>query len=177
MKRRIRLGEPLKPREQITFDALSKRWFKGLNSVRPSTKQDYDKALRRLKPFFGTMLVSAITRRDIDDVISAFAVKYAPSTTRKTIVILKMVLRVAVDWDYLDAVPTGATKLPLPKLRRRTWTPLTKAEVDRLVASAPEYWRPFYLFLVTTGARRAEAWGVTLADLDVERGRSTSADS
>jgi len=52
-KRRLRLGEPAKPapaREEITFDSLGKRWHKGLVSVRPSTRKDYDKALRRLKP-------------------------------------------------------------------------------------------------------------------------------
>ncbi len=170
MKRRMLLGEPLKPREQITFDALAKRWLAGLTSVRPATKTDYDKAIRRLKPFFGPMFVTAITRREIDAAIASLSARYSPSTTRKTITIMKSMLRVAVDWGYIDSLPTGATKLPLPKLRKRVWRPLTRQEVDRLLACAPDYWRPFYLFLLTTGTRRAEAWGVTLADLDLDAG-------
>lgn len=170
MKRRIRLGERLKPREQVTFDALAKRWLNGLNSVRPSTRRDYEKALRRLRPFVGSKLVSAITRRDIDEAISAFSCRYAPSTTRKTIVVMKMVLRVAIDWDFIDAMPTGATRLPLPKIRKRVWRPLTKDQVATLLDCAPEYWRPFYLFLLTTGCRRAEAWGLIAEDLDLATG-------
>lgn len=170
MKRRIRLGERLKPREQITFDALAKRWMQGLNSVRPSTKRDYDKAIRRLRPFIGSTLVASITRRDIDEAISDLAGRYAPSTTRKTIVVMKMILRVAVDWDFIDALPTGSTRLPLPKMRKRVWHPLTKDQVNALLAAAPEYWAPFYLFLLTSGCRRAEAWGVVDADLDLDAG-------
>jgi integrase len=39
--------------------------------------------------------------------------------------------------------------------------------VDNLVACAPDYWRPLYLLLLTTGLRRAEALGLTVRDLDL----------
>ena len=79
-KRRLRLGESIKPvpsREEMTFDALAKRWHKGLVSVRPSTKSDYDKALRRIKPLLGSSVVSAITRRNVGRKTTNFWSKFA----------------------------------------------------------------------------------------------------
>jgi integrase len=166
-KRRLRLGERLKPREVITFEGLARQWRKSLVSVRPSTEQDYEKALRRLYPLIGSTSVAALTRRDIDRVVTSLSPRYAASTVRKTVVVLKMVLRMAVDHDYLDKMPTGGSRLSLPKTRKRTFEPLSRAQVDNLVACAPDYWRPLYLLLLTTGLRRAEALGLTVRDLDL----------
>lgn len=173
-KRRLRLGESLKPapaREEISFDTLSKRWHKGLVSVRPSTKTDYDKALRRIKPYLGSRLVSAITRRDVDEMISGLSDRYAPSTVRKTVVVFKMVMRMAVDHDHTDKMPTGGSRLALPRMRKRTFEPLTAEQVKLLIESVqPEYWQPFVRLLLTSGLRRAEAWGLRVQDLDLEKG-------
>lgn len=169
-KRNLKLGAPIKPREQITFDELTRKWMAGLTALRPMTIKDYRNAIDRMKPLLGSKYVSSITRRDIDGLIATLAAKYAPSTTRKTVVILKMILRSAVDWDYLGKEPTEGARLSLPKTKRRVFEPLSREQVDRLIACAPEYWQPFYRFLLTSGVRRAEAWGVTTADLDLERG-------
>jgi integrase len=169
-KRRIRLGERVVRREEITVDELAKRWKRNLVSLRPATLEDYDKALRRLHPLIGSKLVSTLQRRDIDNVIALLSADYAASTVRKTVVILKMVLRVGVDHEYLDRMPVGGTRLALPKVRKRSFDPLSREQVDRLVSCAPEYWRPFYLLLLTTGLRRAEAFGLTGDDLDLQQG-------
>lgn len=172
-KVRLGMGEPITPpriREEITFDRLAERWISGLSNVRPSTREDYRKAIRRLKPLIGTMLVSNITRRDIDAAISVLAGHYAASTTRKTLTVAKMVFRVAIDWNYVDRMPTGGTRLPLPKVRKRTFRPLTQDEVLRLLDSAPKEWRVFYLLLLTSGMRRGEALGIRVCDLDLQNG-------
>ena len=44
-KRRLRLGERLRPRQEITFNEMSREWLQTLVSVRPSTIADYDKAV------------------------------------------------------------------------------------------------------------------------------------
>lgn len=172
-KRRLRLGEPAKPtaaREEVRFDVLANRWIKGLSSVRPSTREDYRKAIRRLKPYLGAKPIASITRRDVDEAISALSLAYAPSTTRKTITIAKMVFRVAIDWNLIDRMPTLGTRLSLPKMHKRNFRPLTREQVTTLLDSAPPEWRVFYLLLVTTGLRRAEAWGLTTSDLDLDAG-------
>jgi integrase len=141
-----------------------------LVSVRPSTKTDYDKALRRICPVVGSKLVSEITRRDVDGLISVLSMKYAPSTTRKSIVIFKMVMRMGVDHDYLDKLPLGGTKLSLPKIRKRVFEPLSREQVKTLIGCTPDYWKPLVRLLITSGLRRSEAWGLRVQDLDVSRG-------
>lgn len=172
-KRRLHFGEPIKPappREEVTFTTLSRRWYKTLVSVRPSTRLDYDKTLRRLRPLIGSKLVSEITRRDVDEMIVDLSQRYAPSTVRKTIVTFKMVLRMGIDHGHLDKLPTGGSKLALPKVRRRVFEPLSPEQVKALVDNAPPYWQPFVRLLLTSGLRRAEAWGLRVQDLDLERG-------
>jgi integrase len=169
-KRRLRLGERVTRREEITFADLTKRWQAKLVSVRPSTVQDYDKALRRLRPLIGSKTVSSLTRRDVDGVITSLSAHYAASTVRKTVVVMKMVLRMGVDHNYIDKLPIGGSRLVLPKVRKRSFQPLSRLQVDTLVASAPDYWRPLYLVLLSTGVRRAEALGIMTSDLDLEAG-------
>ena len=172
-RRRIRFGEPMRPapaREEITFTALSSRWYKGLVSVRPATRVDYDKALRRLRPIIGNKLVSEVTRRDVDELISQLAQRYAPSTVRKSVTIMKMVFRMGVDHGHLDKLPTGGSRLSMPKTHKRTFEPLSAEQVKRLIDCTPEFDKPFVRLLITGGLRRAEAWGLRVQDLDLARG-------
>lgn len=167
---RVRLGEHPKEPKNVTFDQLSKRWLAGLHTVRPATREDYRKALRRASPLLGRKMLRAITRRDIDELISLLAASYSPCTVRKTLIIVKTMLRRAIDWDLLDRLPTGGSRLNLPKVPKRKYDPLTQDQVSRLLAAAPEYYRPFYLLLLTSGLRRAEAFGLTTPDLDLNAG-------
>ncbi len=172
-KKRLRTGEAARPRparEQISFDALSQRWLEGLSSVKPSTHEDYLKAIRRLKPYIGKKFVGDVTRMDIDQAVSGLSLSYSASTVRKTITIAKMVFKVAIDWDMIDRLPTRRTRLALPKVRKRLFRPLTPQEVAKLIASAPVEWRVFYLLLVTTGLRRSEGWGLVVSDFDLDAG-------
>jgi integrase len=168
-KRRLKLGErPV--REEILFSDLATRWLKGRTTIRSTTKEDYRQALSRVKPYLAKKLVSEVCRRDFDAIIGGLSDHYAACTVRKTIVILKMVLRSAIDWGYIEYMPAGASRLALPKTRRRSFAPLEPTDVRRLIASAPEYWRPWLLTSVTTGLRRGEMFGLTWAAVDLERG-------
>jgi len=168
-KRRFRLGErPV--RQEVLFADLAKRWLVSQTAVRASTRDDYRKALNRVKPYLDKKLVSEICRRDFDSIIAMLSERYAPSTVRKTIVVLKLVFRSAIDWDFIDVMPTGASRLALPKAHRRSFVPLEPADVRRLIACAPEYWRPWFLTAVSTGLRRGEMFGLTWSAVDLERG-------
>lgn len=172
-KRRLRLGEAVKPepmREDVTFDKLAATWLGTLTQVRPSTREDYLKAIRRLAPTIGRMKVSAIDRHEIDMVIAGLSTRYAPSTVRKTMTIMKMIFRIAIDWGYIDRMPTGGSRLSLPKVKKRRFDPLSQEEVKRLIDCAPPCWRTWFLFMLTSGLRRAESFGLQAGDLDLEGG-------
>lgn len=167
---RVRMGERPKEPKNITFDELAKRWLAELHTVRPATREDYRKALRRVSPLLGSKMLRAINRRDIDELVSSLSAQYSACTVRKTLIIVKTMLRRAIDWDLLDRLPTGGSRLNLPRIPKRKYDPLTQDQVSRLLEAAPEYWRPFYLLLLTSGLRRAEAFGLTTRDLDLEGG-------
>lgn len=168
-KRRLILGErPV--REEIVFSDLARKWLASRSGVRQSTRDDYRVCLQHVLPRLGGLLVSDIGRRDVDELISELTLRYAPNTVRKTIVVLKMVLRSAVDWEYIDRIPVGESRLSLPKVPRRQFRPLEPAEVRRLIDAAPEYWRPCFITAVTTGVRRGELFGLTWSDVDLHRG-------
>lgn len=170
-KRRLRLGEtakPKPPREELTFDSLSRRWLASRVNIRRSTRVDYEQCLRRLRPYFGKMIVSEITRRDADLAVAGLAAEYSPSTCRKAFVIFSMVMRAGIAWGHLDSLPTSGQRLALPKIRRRRFEPLTPEQVNLLVDSAPAYWSAAVLLLFTVAPRRAELFGITVDDLDLE---------
>lgn len=171
--RRLRLGEPLKPvapREEITFDQMSRRWLASLVSVRPSTVNDYTKAVARLRGLIGGRYLSSLTRRDIDEAIVELTQRYSPSTVRKSVTILKMILGTAVDHDYLEKTPVGEGRLNLPKLKKRVFEPLTAEQVRSLIECTPTYWQPFVRLLLTSGLRGSEARGLRVQDLDLDAG-------
>jgi len=168
-KRRLKLGErPV--RQEILFSDLAKRWLDGHTGVRQTTKHDYSKALARVTPFLAKRLVSEVCRRDFDHMITELSGRYAPSTVRTTIIVLKMVFRSAIDWGYIDTMPTGGSRLALPKIRKRVFVPLEPADVRRLIECAPDYWKPWFLTAVTTGLRRGEMFGLTWSAVDLDRG-------
>lgn len=169
-KLRRAVGDEPQRREEISFEALAGRWSTTLVHVRPSTREDYRKAIRRVSPYLGRKLVSEIERRDFDELIVGLSTRYSARTVRKTVTITKMVFRFAIDWGYVDSLPTGGSRLNLPRVRKRRFDPLTKEEVRRLIECAPDYWKPWYLFMLTTGARRSESFGLQACDLDLDHG-------
>lgn len=172
-KRRLRLGEPLKPkppREEVTFDVLGERWLASRANIRRNTRVDYRQSLRRLHPFVGGLLVTDITRKEVDQAITGLSARYSPSTVRKAMIIFSMVMKTGLSWGHLDRLPTSGQKLALPKIRHRPFEPLTPEQVSHFIDCAPEYWRPAMLLLFTAGTRRSELLGARVVDLDLEAG-------
>lgn len=175
-RRRLKMGEPAKPkpqREEVTFTELGRRWLASRVNIRRSTRVDYDNAIRRLRPSIGKKHVSEITRKDVDELVATLAGRYSPSTCRKTMAVFTMIMKTGVAWGHLDALPTYGQRLALPKVRKRRFEPLSPDEVNRLVDSFPPYWQPAVIVLFTVGTRRAELFGLTLDDLDLEAGTVT----
>jgi integrase len=175
-KRRLRLGEPLKPkpsREEITFDELGKRWLSSRQNIRQTTRVDYEQSLRRLKPYFGKKVVSEITRKNVDAAVADLSAGFAPSTCRKAMTIFAMVMKTGVAWGHLDSLPVFGQRLALPRVRRNHFEPLTPEQVNHLVDAAPEYWKAAVLVLFTVAPRRAELFGIRLRDVDLTAGTIT----
>jgi integrase len=165
LERQIRLGYPVAERKEIGFTDLYRRWLDTL-TVRPNTMADYENSGRHLCAFFRNYPASQITKEDVQRLV-AWAVRsgLGPYAVRK------MVMKVAVDWGYVQSSPTAGGVANLPALPRKRIQPLEPDEIRALIAAADPYWRTFLLLVVSTGLRRAEAFGLTLDDVDLRASR------
>jgi integrase len=78
----------------------------------------------------------------------------APKTVNNIIALLKQMLKTAVDWGYLTAVPlTGVKKLRRPRRDAPLWTP---TEIRTFLFEAPEEWAAVWLVGIFTGLRPGE---------------------
>ncbi|GAB3211392.1 site-specific integrase [Nocardia tengchongensis] len=128
----------------------------------------------------------AMVRNDFDETISALPVTaitdavvacwiqglVASGASGKTVAnkhgFLSAALAVATIRKIIPANPCAATRLPRANAPRMTF--LEVDEFRAILDAMPERWRPFTLFLVTSGARFSEAAALTVGDVNVRAG-------
>jgi len=82
--------------------------------------------------------------------------------------VTRNVLRVAVERRYIAANPCDAVRLPKKgEGRNIEISPLTHAEVRKLVAALPEHWRLPVLLDTYTGLRAGELWALRRKDVSL----------
>jgi integrase len=169
-KRTIRLGELPAERKDIGFGDLLDRWLSTL-TVRASTREEYKYAGVILRRYFKNRPVSSIDRELVEHFVAwVVEKKYSVRYVRKLKTRLAQVLKVGVDWGYLKTNPAAGKVNNLPKEPKSKIMPLEPDQVRSLLRAAPEYHRPLFLVLVSTGLRRSEAFGLTWNNVDLERG-------
>jgi len=154
--------------EQIRFEAFAEQWLRDYAAVqvKPSTLLNYESMMRSsLVPFFGDRPLSTIRTADVQRYVSermASGVKAA--TVQKALVMLKGMLKQAVQWDYLRENPAQAVKAP-----RREHTEmdfLIPAEIHALLGALDDHWRPLFLTATLTGMRLGELLALQWSDID-----------
>lgn len=156
------------PENRSFADAVSAfQKTKAITHLKPSTRASYTEVLDRLlMPRFKGCDLDAITytvaaELDADLVRS----KLAPSTRRNVLVVLRSVLRSAVDMQLLERMP----ELPkLPKVGRTILRVLSSAQVDELLRVAPPASRLAFSLAAYAGLRGGEIRGLTWNDVDLD---------
>lgn len=105
--------------------------------------------------------------------------KMRVETIRKHGACLKLALKLAVEWGYLDAAPI----VKLPKAPKEKPQPMPLETFAKIYAAcdsarhpkdcgipAPDWWRALLVLLSTTGLRIAEALELTWADVNLDDG-------
>lgn len=154
--------------EEITFSAFAEQWLRDYArvQVKPSTLLNYRSMMQSsLIPFFGNRKLSSIRTADVQRYVSgrmASGVKAA--TVQKALIMLKGMLKQAVQWDYLRENPALAVKAP-----RREHTEmdcLTPAEIHVFLAALDDQWQPLFLTAILTGMRLGELLALMWSDID-----------
>ena len=122
---------------------------------------------KHLVPFFGSYAVKDITPELVQRFVSASAV--GPKTTANICITLQSLWRTARAWGYvtLPNIMEGVVLSPVKRVQRFFFS---GAELRQILKAASEPYRTFYGLLAETGVRVGELCGLSLADLDLERG-------
>ena len=134
----------------------------------PRKQQDYNTLLflRWLDPHLGHLNISEIDRealRQVRDAKMAEGVK--PRTVNAYLQQIRLVLRAAHEWGWLDRLPKF-TMLEEPK-RRERW--LTSDEKERLFAELPDHLIPVVRFALATGLRMSNITQMQWSQIDLQR--------
>ncbi len=128
-------------------------------------------------PTLGDKPIAAITRQEVRTFLRAI---YDPqtkvgkaATARQCIEVLKAIFNWGVEEELLLRNPLGR-KLGR-NLRKKCWhaEPLSVADVCKLIACAPSYWKAFILTAALTGLRWGELVALTAKDINLRSRSST----
>lgn len=137
----------------------------------PSTLEREKYTMRILIRTFGKMKLTTITRLDIDRHIQQRRKEVAPASINRELSLLKNMLKMAVQWEYLDKSPARDVKAIREPPGRVKW--LSEAERERLLdackRSANAMLYEIVLVALLTGMRKGEMQRLTWDDVDFEK--------
>lgn len=174
--------------QTMRFGEFAKEWLRRKSArVKPKTLESYEDCLdHHLLPAFGEKHLGAITRPDIEEYLAARSqagtrrgqkgkqVPLAARTINKTLTVLKMICKDAVEQRALTSNPSAGVKQvrDLSREDGDAMRILQPEEIDRLLQAADEEpYRTLYLLAVHTGLRRGELLGLHWGDTDLQARR------
>lgn len=143
-----------------------------LTGVDRRTRDDYQAVARRSwLPILGRYPVDALTRGHIARWVNHEDGRVSPKTIKNAHSVLSAVLETAVREGLIPLNPARGLRLPRTgeqDVEENRY--LTHAEFDRLLATTPDYWRPFVILLFGTGLRFSEATALQVQDINPDAG-------
>lgn len=122
----------------------------------------------QLVPFFRGKLAT-IRRADVQRYVTERSAKVSAGTASKELVVVKHLLRLAVEWEIIPFNPAQGVKGPkVPPGRIRYLQP---TELRALLEACPDWLRAIVALAVSTGMRRGEILGLRWLDVDMANHR------
>lgn len=157
-----------RPTPTAKFSDFAEKWERVLSQFGESTAINYRTHIKKhLVPFLGSYALKDITPELVQRFVSVSPV--GPKTTANICIALQSLWRTARAWGYvtLADIMEGVVLPPVKRVQRFFFS---GAELQRVLQVALEPYRTFYGLLAETGVRVGELCGLTLDDLDLERG-------
>ena len=156
-------------RKVPTFYEIGQEFLEREQAVwAPSTFRFYKDILHcHLYREFGDTKVTAINVGQIAKFRAKLAKRVSPSRTNRILELLRYVLNLCVDEEYIPSNPAyKVKKLPQPK---PDINPLRLGELKKVLEHIDSHYRPLYTCLAWTGVRPNELLALRWSDLDFVR--------
>lgn len=163
-RRQDRASDDYVPTLAERFDAH----LESLTGVTERTPMDYaDIARRTFLPAFGDLPLDAIDRAEVAKLINGMdRAGKAAKTIANAHGLLSSIFKAAIRDGLVDKNPCEAMRLPRTgEHELEDMRPLTRDEYDRLLAAAPDQWKPLIAFLFGSGLRWSEATAITVGHI------------
>jgi integrase len=157
-----------RPRPTARFADFARKWEKDvLSQYGESTAINYRTHIRKhLVPFLGEYAMKDVNPELVQHFVSCSAV--SPKTTRSICITLQSMWATAKAWRYVAHDVMEGVVLPDSKRRQRYFA--SQQQIQLIIAAAKEPYRTFYGLAAETGLRPGELCGLTVDDLNLERG-------
>jgi integrase len=152
-----------------TVSDFAESWWKTRTAYRPSTRvRDREALDRDVLPFFRDAQLGHLDRADVQEWIEQLSQRLAPSTVRRTYVVLDQLLDGAVARGIIAASP--AKGVQLPRIIRTEAHFLTPVELERLASAIQPRYRAMVLVMAWGTLRIGEASGLRRSDVNFNSG-------
>ena len=157
-----------RPRPTAKFVDFARNWEqKVLSQYGDSTAINYRTHIRKhLVPFFGEYPMKDLNPEMVQQFISSSAA--SAKTTRNICITLQSMWTTAKAWGYVSHNLMEGVVLPDVKRVHRFF--LSQREIQLILAKAKEPYRTWYGLAAEAGLRAGELCGLTVDDIDLERG-------
>lgn len=169
-KRRGEAGQSLADRESRSLRSLGALFQeRHVASLRPSTREDYDRVVRRMAELWGDRACDEVSRADLIEWLDRETDR-APASARLSYAILHRLFAFGVERGRLVANPLADVRAPAVPRSRDRW--LNDAEITAFWLATDAMASVFasaLQFLLVTGQRRDEVSAMTWSEIDLER--------
>jgi integrase len=163
------------PVKAISFNDFTPEYLEHVNAVRSkSSQKKVPSMVRNLAKFFGTMVLSKVTRGDVQRWIDKRSQErkknkeqIKPATVVSEFVTLSAVFREARKRSYVSQDPCRG--LSLPRVNNKVIRCLSDIEEERLMSGCSDTLRPVVQTGLYAGLRKEELLDLRWGDLDFDR--------
>lgn len=160
----------VEPSKQTVASFLPK-WLESKRNLSYTAAKSYGNLIEnRIVPEIGDVRLDQLNRHHVEGLVSSqIAQGMSPRTIQYTVTVLKMALRKAVEWNFINRNP--AEGIETPKKIKRASSVFTPDEAAAFLRSnSRERLYPLWVILLATGVRPEEAFALTWEDLDLKAG-------
>ena len=144
-----------------------------VKTYKKSWEMDISRIRNHLLPYFGTMRMKDIEKRDVVQLINDQLPDYKPGSINRVIILLRYMFNLAIKWEIEGVFRNPTAGIPLLKENNQVERFLSAEEAKALLiaikASKNPMLQHIVSMLILTGARKREVLDAKWEDFDMER--------